>query len=59
MCVHAYVTKRRDYYDKQKGYRIIREHDICIFCGKRTQERISYMNDPPRQKLPYFGEHLK
>lgn len=59
MCFHAYVTKRHDYYDKQKGCRVVRDYDTCIFCGMKSKERVSYMNDPPKRKLPYFGPHLK
>ncbi|MCQ5278446.1 MAG: hypothetical protein ACLVJ5_06800 [[Clostridium] innocuum] len=44
MCKHAYITKQRIYYDK--GCRVIREYDTCIFCGRKT-------------KLPYFGPHLQ
>ncbi|MCR0266163.1 hypothetical protein MKC73_19925 [[Clostridium] innocuum] len=56
MCKHAYITKCPIYYDKE--CRGIREYDICIFCGRKTEERLSYMNDPPKRKLPYFGPHL-
>ena len=56
MCKHAYITKQRIYYDK--GCRVIREYDTCIFCGRKTEERLSYMNDPPKRKLPYFGPHF-
>ncbi|MCR0271381.1 hypothetical protein MKA31_04705 [[Clostridium] innocuum] len=56
MCKHAYITKQRIYYDK--GCRVIREYDICIFCSRKTEECLSYMNDPPKRKLPYFGPRL-
>lgn len=59
MCNHAYVSKRRVYFDKNIGCRVIRECDTCIFCGKKTAERIGYMNDPPKRKLPYFGSFLQ
>ena len=47
MCKHAYITEQRIYYDK--GCRVIREYDTCIFCGHKTEERLSYMNDPPNR----------
>lgn len=59
MCHHTYNTNAKTYYDKENGYRIVKYHDTCIFCGQKLPERTSYMNDPPRRKLPYFGAHLK
>nr|DAZ78201.1 MAG TPA: zinc finger protein [Caudoviricetes sp.] len=59
MCHHAYVTKAKNYYSKTKGCRVVKYHDTCIFCGRKSAERTSYVNDPPKRKLPYFGEHLK
>ena len=59
MCRHAYVTRYRTYYDKNQQYRIRREVDTCIFCGRKLEERVIWMNDPPKRKLPYFGSRLK
>lgn len=59
MCRHAYVTCYRTYYDKDQGCRIRRETDTCIFCGQKSEERVIWVNDPPKRKLPYFGGRLK
>lgn len=59
MCQHAYVTRVKIYYDKKLECRVRKETDTCLFCGRLANERITYMNDPPRRKLPYFGPHLK
>lgn len=59
MCNHAYISKRKSHYDKNQRYRIVYEYDTCIFCGHKTTERRIVVKDPPKRKLPYFGEHLK
>lgn len=58
MCRHAYTYHKIEYFDKKLNCRVVKYHDTCIFCGHRTPERTSYMNDPPKRKLPYFGQHL-
>lgn len=59
MCDHAYVINARIYYDRKLDCRVRKETDTCIFCGKKLKERVIWMNDPPRRKLPYFGTRLK
>nr|DAH02735.1 MAG TPA: Ogr/Delta-like zinc finger protein [Caudoviricetes sp.] len=59
VCRHAYVTVSHCYYDTKLNCRVVKYHDTCIFCGMRMKERTSYMNDPPKRKLPYFGPHLQ
>lgn len=56
---HAYAQQCKTYYDKKLGCRVVTYHDACVFCGRKSAERTSYVNDPPRRKLPYFGAHLK
>ena len=54
MCHHAYVLCYRTYYDKNLNCRVRRETDNCIFCGKKLKERVVWVKDPPRRKLPRF-----
>ncbi|RJV73899.1 hypothetical protein DW751_09205 [Eubacterium sp. AM28-8LB] len=58
-CNHVYVTVSRSYYDKKLNCRVVKYHDTCIFCGRKSEERTAYMNDPPRRKMPCFGQRLK
>nr|DAH05213.1 MAG TPA: hypothetical protein [Caudoviricetes sp.] len=51
--------KSREYYDRNLQCSVHVEYDICFFCGYRTRERRGYVKDPPKRKLPYFGNHLK
>lgn len=47
-CDHVYVARVRSYYDKDRGCRVVKYHDICIFCGQKSAEMVSWMKDPPR-----------
>lgn len=54
MCNHAYVLYYRTYYDKKLKCRVRIERDTCIFCGKKLKERVIWVKDPPKRRLPKF-----
>lgn len=53
-CKHAYTIKIKSYYDKKLECMVRRETDTCIFCRRKEKERVIWVNDPPKRKLPRF-----
>ena len=46
MCRHAYVVKCFEYYDANRGSRVRKEVDACLFCGREERPRVYVMQDP-------------